>query len=89
VTVPSVLITGANRGLGLEQSRQYAADGRHFFAYRRDPSPTDDNAGAVSLHALDVTCHGRSNPPARAVIDPPHLDDSCKFLSYYVYLIPW
>lgn len=36
--MPSVLITGANRGLGFEFARQYAADGWHVFAACRDPS---------------------------------------------------
>lgn len=35
--MPTVLITGANRGLGLEFARQYAADGWRVFAACRDP----------------------------------------------------
>lgn len=56
-----VLITGANRGLGLEFARQYAADGWDVIATSRNP----DNSGElqqlkrknnkVSLNALDVT----------------------------------
>ena len=54
----TVMITGANRGLGLEFARQYAADGWQVIATCRDP------AGAtalkklgeqVEIHALDVT----------------------------------
>jgi NAD(P)-dependent dehydrogenase (short-subunit alcohol dehydrogenase family) len=44
--MPSVLITGANRGLGLEFARQYAADGWQVFAACRHPS------SANHLHAL-------------------------------------
>jgi NAD(P)-dependent dehydrogenase (short-subunit alcohol dehydrogenase family) len=35
--VPSILITGANRGLGFEFARQYGADGWRVFATCRNP----------------------------------------------------
>lgn len=35
--MPTILITGANRGLGLEFARQYAADGWRVIATVRDP----------------------------------------------------
>jgi NAD(P)-dependent dehydrogenase (short-subunit alcohol dehydrogenase family) len=44
--LPTVLVTGANRGLGLELARQYAADGWDVIATCRDPSR------AVALHSL-------------------------------------
>lgn len=46
--MPSVLITGANRGIGLEFARQYAADEWDVVATARDPSAADE------LHALSV-----------------------------------
>ena len=55
--MPSVLITGANRGLGLEFTRQYAADGWRVFAACRDPAGARDLAaveGDVSTETLDV-----------------------------------
>ncbi len=55
--MPSVLITGANRGLGLEFTRQYAADGWRVFAACRDPARARDLAtveGVVSAETLDV-----------------------------------
>ena len=55
--MPSVLITGANRGLGLEFTRQYAADGWLVFAACRDPAGARDLAaveGDVSAETLDV-----------------------------------
>ena len=55
--MPSVLITGANRGLGLEFTRQYAADGWWVFAACRDPAGARDLAaveGDVSAETLDV-----------------------------------
>ena len=55
--MPTVLITGANRGLGLELARQYTADGWRVMATSRDP----DEAAAlkalgprVAVHRLDV-----------------------------------
>lgn len=70
--MPTALITGASRGLGLEFTRQYAADGWHVFAACRDPAGAsalrDIEAGAggrVRVHALDVTDHARIESLAR------------------------
>jgi len=55
--MPSLLITGANRGLGLEFTRQYAADGWLVFAACRDPAGARDLAaveGDVFAETLDV-----------------------------------
>ncbi|WP_306252301.1 SDR family oxidoreductase [Parvularcula sp. IMCC14364] len=55
--MPSVLITGANRGIGLELARQYAEDDWHVHATARAlESATDLKAvaGTVSHYALDV-----------------------------------
>jgi NAD(P)-dependent dehydrogenase (short-subunit alcohol dehydrogenase family) len=55
--MPTVLITGANRGIGLEFARQYAADGwRVLAACRKPAAATELKAvkGDVQLHALDV-----------------------------------
>jgi NAD(P)-dependent dehydrogenase (short-subunit alcohol dehydrogenase family) len=59
--VPTVLVTGVNRGLGLEFVRQYAADGWRVYAGCRAPSAADAlqalaaaSAGLLSIHALDV-----------------------------------
>ena len=60
--MPSALITGANRGLGLEFARQYAADGWQVYAACRDPSSAselrrlaDPSDHKLQIIALDVT----------------------------------
>ncbi len=51
--MPTVLITGANRGLGLEFARQYAADGWDVVATARESSPELDALG-VRVEQLDM-----------------------------------
>jgi len=58
--MPTVMITGANRGLGLEFTRQYAADGWTIIATCRDPFDPGELArieGDIQVHGLDVTNH--------------------------------
>lgn len=55
--MPTVLITGANRGIGLELARQYAADGWRVLATCRNPAAATELkavAGDVAVHGLDV-----------------------------------
>ncbi len=56
--MPTILLTGANRGLGLQFAGQYAADGWRVIATCRDPANAADLkavAGQVEVHVLDVT----------------------------------
>ena len=58
--MPSIMITGANRGLGLEFARQYAADGWQIFAACRNPEAADAlrklaQAGSVTIFPMDVS----------------------------------
>jgi NAD(P)-dependent dehydrogenase (short-subunit alcohol dehydrogenase family) len=55
--MPTILITGANRGIGLEFARQYAADGWDVIATARHSSPELDQLG-VRVEALDVSDAG-------------------------------
>jgi NAD(P)-dependent dehydrogenase (short-subunit alcohol dehydrogenase family) len=56
----TILITGANRGLGLEFTQQYAADGWRVIACCRKPESADElkelaaNNDAVVIEQLDV-----------------------------------
>lgn len=59
--MPTVLITGANRGLGLEFVRQYLADGWRVLAVARDPAAATELAalaagsgGLATLHRADM-----------------------------------
>jgi len=55
-TTHTVLITGANRGIGLELARQYAAAGWHVIGTARKPTSADElDAIAAKIVQLDVT----------------------------------
>jgi NAD(P)-dependent dehydrogenase (short-subunit alcohol dehydrogenase family) len=59
--MPSVLITGSNRALGLEWARQYAEQGWRVFATCRHPGAASElqelaaRHTGVSIHRMDVT----------------------------------
>jgi NAD(P)-dependent dehydrogenase (short-subunit alcohol dehydrogenase family) len=59
--MPTVLITGAGRGLGLEFCRQYAGEGWSVLACLRAPTAAPElealaaaSSGRIELHALDI-----------------------------------
>lgn len=52
--MPSVLVTGANRGLGLEFVRQYSRDGWRVHAACRRPERLSELSADVTVHRLDV-----------------------------------
>lgn len=60
--MPTVLVTGANRGLGLEHTRQYLNSGWRVLACARDPSASPsltalkhDQTERLEIFPLDVT----------------------------------
>ena len=59
--MPSVLITGANRGMGVEHARQYAEDGWRTYACCRSPASAEKLTALaaahenLTVHALDLT----------------------------------
>jgi NAD(P)-dependent dehydrogenase (short-subunit alcohol dehydrogenase family) len=62
--MPTVLITGANRGIGLELARQYAADGWQVIATARQSNAELDSLEVI-VKPLDL-----SDPEAVAAFDP-------------------
>jgi NAD(P)-dependent dehydrogenase (short-subunit alcohol dehydrogenase family) len=74
--MPSVLITGANRGLGLEFARQYAADGWGVYAASRNPAAAEQLRGLAqqapdrfTVVAMDVTDAASIRTAARQLRD--------------------
>lgn len=74
--MPTVLVTGASRGLGLEFTRQYAAEGWQVFACARDPSraamlqeAAAEMPDRIALHALDVADHASADRLAARLSD--------------------
>ena len=74
--MPGVLITSANRGLGLEFARQYVADGWFVFAACRDPASGGDlqrlaksAGGKLTIVAMDVTDSESVRSAARQLKD--------------------
>jgi NAD(P)-dependent dehydrogenase (short-subunit alcohol dehydrogenase family) len=57
VVAHTVLITGANRGIGLELSKQYAQDGWHVLACCREPQHANALQALAKLHPnIQVFC---------------------------------
>ena len=73
--MPSVLITGANRGLGFEFARQYAAEGWLVFATCRQPRSAAalqglTTTGMVKIISLDVTDETTIKEASRQIEEP-------------------
>ncbi len=71
--MPSVLITGANRGLGLEFLRQYLSDGWRVHACARNTegelAQLAKENKSLTLHVLDVTDHKAVDALAKKLQD--------------------
>lgn len=77
MTDASILITGANRGIGLEFAAQFAAAVWRVVACCRDPDGAlalrelAEKHAALELHALDVTDYARMTQLSRQLGDRP------------------
>jgi len=75
--MPSILITGANQGLGLEFTRQYAADGWDIIACCRTPESADILIGLaeenprVTIEKLDVCDHAAIDALGKKYVGMP------------------
>lgn len=73
----NILITGSNRGLGLEWVRQYAGEGCRVFAACRHPCEANDlqalvdKHDKVSIHRMDVTKPDEINALAVDLLEQP------------------
>ena len=73
--MPSVLITGSNRGLGLEWVRQYAGAGWRIYATCRHPAEAGDLTALakgnedISIHRLDITRQDEINALSREMMN--------------------
>lgn len=72
----TILITGANRGIGLEFVRQYVAEGWRVLACCRHPEKSSalkqlaaHYPGLITVHALDVAEHAQIEDLARMLAD--------------------
>ena len=76
--MPSMLVTGASRGLGLEMVRQFGADGWRIYACCRAPENATaladlaaQSAGATTVHTLDVGSTAQIDALAAALSGTP------------------
>ena len=74
----TILITGANRGLGLEFIRQFAPDSKRIIACCRNPARANElnqiaahSGGVVQTRVLDVTDAARIKVLAAELADQP------------------
>jgi NAD(P)-dependent dehydrogenase (short-subunit alcohol dehydrogenase family) len=72
----TTLISGANRGIGLEFCRQYAADGWRVIACSRHPEKSDalnklaaQYPDLIKIHALDVSDHAQIDSLAQELAE--------------------
>ena len=72
--MPTVLIAGANRGIGLEFARQYASDGWRVIGTAREPGKADElKQVAAAVHPLDIADPASIHALADAVQEPVDL----------------
>jgi NAD(P)-dependent dehydrogenase (short-subunit alcohol dehydrogenase family) len=74
----TILITGANRGIGLELTKQYADDGWRIFACSREPQKSvalnnlaKQYPELIKIHVLDVADHVQIERLAQTLSNEP------------------
>lgn len=73
--MPKVLVTGSNRGLGIEWVRQYAAEGWRVFATCRHPAEANElnklaaKQETLTIHRMDVTRQDEISALARELLN--------------------
>ena len=84
----TILITGCNRGIGLELTRQFSADDWQVIATCRNPAAAWElsdlaaERGNIEIHALDVTDYAQMTALAKELHDKP-LDILLSNAGYY------
>lgn len=85
----TVLITGANRGLGLGLTKLYAEDGYRVFACCRNPDGADELNGLaaqsgerLTVHQVDMEDHASIDALAAGLTDQP-IDVLLNVAGYY------
>ena len=68
-----VLVTGCNRGIGLQLCKQLAARGDEVIGVRRTPSPELENLGIRPVTGIDVS-RGDAMPRLSAALGDERLD---------------
>ena len=87
--MPSVLMTGANRGLGFGLVKLYAVEGWRVFACCRDPNKAKGlnelaakSSGKVTVHAVDIENHASIDALALQIKGQP-IDVLLNVAGYY------
>ena len=77
MTTSTILMTGANRGIGLELARQFAADGWQVLACCRNPDAAVDlqalqeDYATLEIHSLDVIDYDQLAALSQSLSDRP------------------
>ena len=75
--MPTILITGSNRGIGVELTKHYAGEGWRVIATCRDPagakqlSKVAETSDQVTVYMLDVTDQSSVDALSRSLGDTP------------------
>ena len=77
----TILVTGANRGIGLEFVRQYSSDGDHVIAICRNDKDIDELKAIGCDSAKSVLEIGKEDLVKRTDLEEETVDEIVKILS--------